>query len=47
MADAIIYPRSEVEKLVADFIVQNDIYATYGKDTEGLFQVNFIVEEAS
>ena len=40
-----IKPRTEVEKLVTDFIVKNKIYAEYGKDTEGLFVVNFVVEE--
>jgi hypothetical protein len=40
-----IKPRSEVEKLVLDFVVKNKIYATYGKDTEGIFEVKFIVEE--
>ena len=40
-----ILPRTEVEKLVVDFIVKNKIYAEYGKDTEGLFRVNFVVEE--
>lgn len=38
-------PRYEVEKLVVDFIEKNKIHAEYGKDTEGLFKVNFIVEE--
>ena len=40
-----ILPRTEVEKLVVDFIVKNRIYAEYGKDMEGLFRVNFVVEE--
>lgn len=40
-----IKPRSEVEELVAKFVVDNKIYAEYGKDTEGLFIVRFVVEE--
>ena len=40
-----IYPRSKVEKLVVDFIVEHKIYAIYGKDSEGLFEVKFLVEE--
>ena len=40
-----IYPRSKVEKLVIDFIESHKIYAQYGKDTEGLFNVQFLVEE--
>ena len=40
-----IYPRSKVEKLVTDFIEKHKIYAQYGKDTEGLFNVQFLVEE--
>ena len=40
-----IYPRSKVEKLVADFIKEHRIYAQYGKDSEGLFNVQFLVEE--
>jgi len=40
-----IYPRSKVEKLLAEFIEKNAIYAQYGKDTEGLFNVQFLVEE--
>ena len=42
-----IYPRSEVEKLLVDFIEEHKIYAQYGKDTEGLFNVQFLVEEES
>tara|TARA_A100001515_G_C4447013_1_gene168920 strand:+ start:96 stop:428 length:333 start_codon:yes stop_codon:yes gene_type:complete len=37
--------RFEVEKLVTHFIEENNIAATYGKDSEGLFVVNFLVEE--
>ena len=40
-----IYPRSKVEKLVTDFIKEHKIYAQYGKDSEGLFNVQFLVEE--
>ena len=40
-----IYPRSKVEKLVTDFIEEHKIYAQYGKDFEGLFNVQFVVEE--
>ena len=40
-----IYPRSKVEKLVVDFIVKHKMYAIYGKDSEGLFEVKFLVEE--
>ena len=40
-----IYPRSKVENLVLDFIEEHKIYAQYGKDSEGLFNVQFVVEE--
>ena len=40
-----IYPRSKVEKLVTDFIVKHKIHAQYGKDQEGLFNVQFLVQE--
>ena len=40
-----IYSRSKVEKLVTDFIEEHKIYAIYGKDSEGLFEVKFLVEE--
>ena len=40
-----IYPRYKVEKLVTDFIEEHKIYAQYGKDSEGLFNVQFLVEE--
>ena len=42
-----IYPRSKVEKLVTNFIEEHKIYAEYGKDSEGLFNVNFLVEETN
>ena len=40
-----IYPRSKVEKLLVNFIEEHKIYAQYGKDTESLFNVQFLVEE--
>ena len=40
-----IHPRSKLEKLVTDFIEEHKIYAQYGKDSEGLFNVQFLVEE--
>ena len=39
------YPRSKVEKLVIEFIEEHKIYAQYGKDSEGLFNVQFLVKE--
>ena len=45
MNDFKIRPRSEVEELVTKFIVDNKIHAQYGKDTEGLFIVQFLVKE--
>ena len=45
MSDYKILPRSKVEELVTSFIVKNKIYAEYGKDTEGLFVVHFLVNE--
>ena len=40
-----VYPRSKVEKLVIEFIEEHKIYAQYGKASEGLFNVQFLVEE--
>ena len=40
-----VYQRSKVEKLVIEFIEEHKIYAQYGKDSEGLFNVQFLVEE--
>ena len=40
-----IHPRSKVEKLVLDFIVEHKIHAEYGTDDDGIFQVRFVVEE--
>ena len=45
MSDYKILPRSKVEQLVISFIEKHKIYAEYGKDSEGLFVVNFVVEE--
>ena len=42
-----ILPRSRVEKLVINFVEENKIYAEYCKDSEGIFAVNFLVEEES
>ena len=42
-----IYPRSKVEKLVTDFIEKHKIYAEYGTDDDGIFEVRFVVEEVS
>ena len=40
-----ILKRYDVERMVHHFIENNKLRAVYGKDTEGLFQVNFLVEE--
>ena len=40
-----IFPREELEQLVLNLIEKNRIYAEYGKDEEGIFQVNFLVTE--
>ena len=40
-----IYPRTKVENLVLDFIEEHKIYAEYGTDDQGVFEVRFIVEE--
>ena len=40
-----IYSRSKVAQLVTDFIEEHKIYGQYGKDSEGLFIVQFLVEE--
>ena len=45
MSDYKILPRSEVEQLVISFIEKHKIYAEYGKDSEGLFVVHFVVNE--
>ena len=40
-----IYPRTKVENLVLDFIEKHKIYAEYGTDDQGIFEVRFVVEE--
>ena len=40
-----IYPRTKVENLVLDFIEEHKIYAEYGTDDQGIFEVRFVVEE--
>ena len=40
-----IYPRTKVENLVLDFIEELKIYAEYGTDDQGVFEVRFIVKE--
>ena len=45
MSEYKILPRSEIEQLVTSFIEKNKIYAEYGKDSEGLFVVHFLVQE--
>jgi len=40
-----IQKRYDVERMVHHFIEKNQLRAIYGKDTEGIFQVNFLVEE--
>ena len=40
-----IYPRTKVENLVLDFIEEHKIYAEYGTDDDGIFEVQFVVEE--
>tara|TARA_R100000781_G_scaffold88724_2_gene54605 strand:- start:583 stop:750 length:168 start_codon:yes stop_codon:yes gene_type:complete len=42
-----VKPREKVEKLVTHFIEENNLAATYGKDSEGLFVVHFIVKEGN
>ena len=37
--------RSEVEKMVRNFIADNNLEAVHGKDSEGLFIVHFLVDE--
>ena len=45
MSEYEVKPRAEVERLLVKFIEENKIYAQYGKDTEGLLVVHFLVEE--
>ena len=40
-----IHLRSKVENLVLDFIEEHKIYAEYGTDDDGIFEVRFVVEE--
>lgn len=40
-----ILPREELEQLVLNFIEEKRIYAEFGKDSEGIFQVNYRVLE--
>jgi len=40
-----IYPRSKVEKLITDFVVEHDLDAQFVQQTEGLTYVRFVVEE--
>ena len=41
------HSRDYVEKLVIGFINKNQILAQYGKDSEGIFQVDYIVKEGN
>ena len=40
-----ILPRKELEQIVLNFIEEKRIYAEFGKDSEGIFQINFLVLE--
>ena len=40
-----ILPRGQVEKLVLGFVEKHKLYAEYGRNDEGIFQVNFLVDE--
>ena len=37
--------RSKLEKLITDFVIQNDLDASFVQQTEGLTYVRFVVEE--
>ena len=39
------HSRKYVEKMVCDFINDNQIMAHYGKDTQGIFEVRFEVKD--
>ena len=39
------YPRSKVEKLITDFVVERKLDAQFVQQTEGLTYVRFVVEE--
>ena len=40
-----IYPRSKVEKLITDFVVEHKLDAQFVQQMEGLTYVRFVVEE--
>ena len=40
-----IYIRSELEKLITDFVVEHNLDAQFVQQTEGLTYVRFVVEE--
>jgi len=40
-----IYTRSELEKLITDFVVKHNLDAQFVQETEGLTYVRFVVEE--
>ena len=37
--------RSELEKLISEFVVKHDLDASFVQQTEGLTYVRFVVEE--
>ena len=37
--------RSKLEKLITDFVIQNNLDASFVQQTEGLTYVRFVVEE--
>ena len=37
--------RSKLEEMVRNFVADNNLEAVYGKDTEGLHIVQFLVDE--
>ena len=39
--------RSELEKLITDFVIENNLDASFVQQTEGLTYVRFTVEEDS
>ena len=40
-----IYTRSELEKLITDFVIEHNLDAQFVQQTEGLTYVRFVVEE--
>ena len=40
-----IYTRSELEKLITDFVIEHKLDAQFVQQTEGLTYVRFVVEE--